>query len=358
MTSAGDVLDGPNTNPLVIFRQGAGHVQPNAARNPGMVFDSSFGDCLSFICGVKPGGGCTGVNPISPSDMNTASIALGAMPGSQAVKRRVTNVGGSAATYTASFTGLAGIDVVVSPASLTLATGETREFTVTLTNVSAPVNAYRGGQLTLSDGTHNVRIPVVVRPVIFSAPAEVSGSYSVKFGYSGPFTATPRGLVAATKTPGSVATGGTVDIPVTIPAGTTYARFSLFDSEVSQSSDLDLEVYNSANTLVGSSGGSTAAEEVNLVNPAAGTYRVRVVGFAVPVGAADFKLFNWALDSTNLNNMGVTAPGAATLGTTGVISISTNVPPLLPLLPSTKYLGSVVYTGGASGQTIVRIDTP
>ena len=28
MTSAGDVLDGPNTNPLVIFRQGAGHVRP------------------------------------------------------------------------------------------------------------------------------------------------------------------------------------------------------------------------------------------------------------------------------------------------------------------------------------------
>ena len=29
MTTAYDVLDGPNTNPLVIFRQGAGHVRPN-----------------------------------------------------------------------------------------------------------------------------------------------------------------------------------------------------------------------------------------------------------------------------------------------------------------------------------------
>jgi len=355
MTTAGDVLDGPNTIPAVIFRQGAGHVQPNAARNPGLVFDSGFADWLSFICGVQPGGGCTGVTPINPSNMNTASIALGAMPGSQVVKRRVTNVGGSSATYTPSFTGLVGISTVVSPATLTLASGETKEFTVTFTNASAPVNVYQGGQLTLSDGTHNVRIPVVVRPVIFSAPAEVSGSYSVKFGYTGAFTATPRGLVAAVKTPGSVATGGVVNIPVTIPAGTTYARFSLFDSEVSQPSDLDLEVYNSSNTLVGSSGGSTAAEEVNLLNPAAGTYTVRVVGFAVPVGAANFTLFNWALGSTDAGNMSVTAPAAATLGTTGTIGISTSVP---PLLSATKYLGSVVYSGGASGQTIVRIDTP
>jgi hypothetical protein len=30
-------------------------VQPNAARNPGLVFDSGFGDWLSFICGAQPG---------------------------------------------------------------------------------------------------------------------------------------------------------------------------------------------------------------------------------------------------------------------------------------------------------------
>ena len=35
MTTGYDVLDGPNTNPLVIFRQGAGHVQPNSRSRPG-----------------------------------------------------------------------------------------------------------------------------------------------------------------------------------------------------------------------------------------------------------------------------------------------------------------------------------
>jgi Subtilase family/Fibronectin type-III domain/Peptidase inhibitor I9/PA domain len=356
MTSAGDVLDGPNTNPLVIFRQGAGHVRPSSATNPGLVFDSGFNDWLGFLCGTQlPTSFCTsaGVPVIAPSNMNVASIALGALPGSQAVKRRVTNVGGNPATYTPSVAGLAGIGVSVSPASLTLAAGETKEFTVTFTNASAAVNAYAGGQLTLSDGTHNVRIPVVVRPVVFSAPAEVNGSYSVKFGYSGAFSATARGLVAAATATGSVATGGSAQFQVTVPTGMTYARFSLFDSEVSQPSDIDLVVVGPG--VSGTSGGSTSAEEVNFINPPAGVYTATVQGFAVPVGSATFKLFSWALGSTAAGNMTVTAPAAAVQGQTGAIGIATS-----GLTAGTKYLGSVVY-GGAAGlpnPTMVRIDTP
>ena len=350
MTTAGDVLDGPNTNPLVIFRQGAGHVRPSAATNPGLVFDSNFSDWLSFICGVQPGGGCSGVTPMDASDLNVASVAIGALPGTQSVKRRVTNVGGSPATYSASLTGLAGIGMVMSPASLVLQAGQTREITLTFTNSTAPVNSYRGGQLTLSDGTHNVRVPVVIRPVVFSAPAQASGSYSVKFGYTGAFSATARGLVAATTQTGSVATGGEVQFLVTLPAGMTYARFSLFDSEVSQPSDLDMVVTGPAS---GSSGGPTTAEEVNFSNPPAGVYTVSVQGFAVPNGAASFKLFSWALGSTAAGNLTITAPASAISGTTGTIGISTS-----GLTAGTKYLGSVVY-GGTSGlpvPTIVRID--
>jgi hypothetical protein len=70
-------------------------------------------------------------------------------------------------------------------------------------------------------------------------------------------------------------------IPVAIPAGTTYARFSLFDADVNAGSDIDLCVANSAGTIVGASGSGTSAEEVNLVNPAAGTYTVVVQGWGV-----------------------------------------------------------------------------
>ena len=68
-----------------------------------------------------------------------------------------------------------------------------------------------GGQITWTGGNgERVRIPVVVRPVALTAPPSVTSngraiSYTVTFGYDGPFTATARGLVPATVTPGSVA---------------------------------------------------------------------------------------------------------------------------------------------------------
>src|SRR4029450_2230047 len=54
MTTGSDVLDGgvpaPNTNPVLIFRQGAGHVEPNSAADPGLVFDHGFLDWLAMLC--------------------------------------------------------------------------------------------------------------------------------------------------------------------------------------------------------------------------------------------------------------------------------------------------------------------
>ena len=118
-------------------------------------------------------------------------------------------------------------------------------------------------------------------------------------------------------------------------------------------SDIDLDVYLGA-TRVGSSGGGTSAEEVNLVNPAAGSYTVYVHGWGVP-GTASFTLFTWLLDSTAAGNMTVSAPGSATIGGTGAIGLTFS-----GLAPATKYLGSVAYSGasGMPNPTIVRVDTP
>lgn len=370
MTTGSDVLDGPNTNPLVIFRQGAGHVVPNNAADPGLVFDSNVNDWLAFLCGTT-----TGVNPstcstlgglgysFDASDMNTASIAIGDLAGVQTVKRRVTNVGQGKTTYTASLAGMTGFDVVISPSSLTLNPGETKQFTVSFTRTSATLNAYTGGQLTWTDGTHNVRVPVVVRPVALAAPVQVSGSYSVRFGYTGSFAATARGLIPATTTDGTItddptdtfAPGGpgTVSFSVAIPAGTTYARFSLFDANVSPASDIDLYVYRGT-TLVGGSGSGTSNEEVNLINPVADTYTVYVHGYDVAT-SANFTLFNWLLGSTDAGNMTVSAPTTATTGALATIDLSFS-----GLAPGTRYLGSVAYSGiaGLPNPTIVRVDVP
>lgn len=376
MTTAYDVLDGgtpaPNTNPVLIFRQGAGHVQPNSAMDPGLVYDSGFNDWLALICATQPQGleaTCSALwaagYPKDASDLNQASIAIGDLAGVQTIKRKLKNVSGKPLTISASVTGTGGFTTVVSPASLTLAPGQEGSSTVTFTRTTATLNAYTGGQLTWTGGGYTVRSPIVVRPVALAAPASVSStggavSYPVTFGYTGPFSATARGLVPATITPGTVADDPTDSacsltspnaqlIPVTIPAGTTYARFSLFDADVSPGADIDLCVANSAGTIVGASGSGTSAEEVNLLNPPTGDYTVVVQGWGV-VGSSPFKLHTWLLDSAAAGNMSVTAPASAVTGTIG-LSFS-------GLAAGTKYLGSVAY-GGAAGMpnpTIVRVD--
>ncbi len=366
MTTGYDVLDvnangSPISDATRIFRQGAGHVAPMKTADPGLVFDSGFNDWIGFLCGTQlPVASCTaaGIPVIEPSNLNGASIAVGALAGTQTITRTVTNVGSATETYTPSVAGLTGVTVAMLPATLTVPKNGKASFTLTFTRTTAALNAYTGGQFTLigTDPNHRVRLPVVVRPVALSAPAEVGASYGLTFGYTGAFTATPRGMVPAATSTGSIVTDATLDFQVTVPAGTTYARFSLFDSDISQPSDLDLEVYGPTGAPVGGSGGGTSAEEVNLLNPAPGVYTVRVVGYAIPVGTANFTLFNWTLGAAAAApaNMVVSAPASAVQGPATIGLSFSN------LTSGTRYLGSVAYAGvaGLPNPTIVRVNAP
>ena len=269
---------------------------------------------------------------------------------------------------------MTGLTVNVNPSSFSINPGQTKTLEITIANATAALNAYVGGQFRLSDGTHVVRVPLVVRPVALGVTAEVTStggpvSYDMKFGYTGPFSATPRGLIPAVTASGTIAddpadggctgvsgltpTASNIVLPaVPVPAGTTYARFSLFDANASPASDIDMCVYRGT-TLVGSSGSGTSAEVVNLVNPTAGSYTVVLHGFAVPAGGASFTQFSWALGTADAGNMTVTAPASATIGTTGTITLAFS-----GLTPGTKYLGSVAYSGAASlpNPTIVRVN--
>ena len=391
MTSGCDLVSGADP-----FAQGAGHIAPNSAADPGLVYDHGLKDWFAFLCGTT-----SGINPdvcsrladrgysFDPSDLNGASIAISALPGSQTVKRTVTNVGSSTATYTASASGLAGVDVSVSPSSITLAPGESASFDVTITNVSAPLDIYVSGHLTWSDGTHNVRIPVVVAPsVAFTAPSAVSGAgttgslnFDLSFGYAGDYAAGLHGLVAADMQADTVEDDpadninvalGTCDFSsypalpfpcvgitwhiVSVPAGSSFARISLFDDYTDGADDLDLYVFDSGLGFVDSSGSGTSAEEVNLVAPSDTTYYVAVHGWGTDGPDANYTLFSWAIPSAaGSSNMSLSgAPSSVTPGDTATVTLD-----WFGLSAGTKYLGAVSHSDGVDplGLTLVMIDT-
>ena len=375
MTSGTDVLDGPNTNPLVIFRQGAGHIKPNSAADPGLVYNNSFNDWLAFLCGTTNGvdpATCTALAnagySLEPSNLNVASIAIGDLAGVQTVTRKVTNVGTTAATYTPSTTGLAGITVNVNPGSLSLSPGQTGTFTVMFTRTTAPLNSYVGGQLTWTGDGHTVRIPMVIRPVALAAPLEVSGdasgiSYSVKTGYSGTLNFAARGLVPATTFAETVAQDpdqtfnpadptGTIHEDIVVPAGLKLFRAGIDEGFITPSgTDLDVYVYRGG-VRVGQASDGDSNEMVTFADPPAGTYTVYVHGFNTNGPSASFTLFSWQLGSTSAGNMTVPGPATATIGGTVPVDLS-----FTGLLSGTWYLGQTVYNDGSSdiGTTIINV---
>ena len=375
MTSAGDVLDGPNTHPLVIFRQGAGHVAPNSAADPGLVFNNGFNDWVAFLCGTTTGvvspGFCASLVaagfPTDPSDFNGASIAIGDLAGVQTVTRKVTNVGGVTATYEASVSGLAGIDTVVTPSTLTLNPGETKPFTVSFTESTASLGAYAGGQLTWTDGSHDVRIPLIVKPVAIAAPAEVSGSaagfsYDVTTGYAGTLDYAARGLVAGTETDTNVTQDpnqsfsrtdptGTFSQDIVVPAGLSLFRVGIDEAFIANAgTDLDVFLYNGT-TFIAQAADGDSNEMITLVSPAAATYTVYVHGFFTNGPSTDFTLFSWQVPTTDSGNINLPASAAATVG--GSISVDLT---FSGLAADTWYLGQVVYGNpGTIGSTIVNV---
>jgi subtilisin family serine protease len=362
------------------FGAGSGQVQPNKAVDPGLVYDAGFNDYLAFLKGQ---GLCcatsAGIPALDASDLNQPSLSVGDLAGVQTLHRTVTNVGGSAATYNATLVAPAGFTVNVIPSSFTIPAGGTQSFDVTITRTDGPLNTFRFGSLTWSDGTHSVKSPISVRPVAIAAPAQLnltgtsgSTSYGIKMGYNGTLAYAKRGLI-----PSQVFSGTVPDDPtdnfntgnpagnqgisthdIVVPAGTSVFRISMFDPETDGEDDIDLYLYrvnaDSSLTLVGLSGGGTSAEQIQLANPPAATYRLFVHGWQTDGPDANYSLHSWTLGTADAGNMTVTGPATATIGGTGTVNLSWT-----GLDAGKKYLGQLRYDEGATthGTTIVRVDS-
>ncbi|KAJ4911011.1 Subtilisin-like protease SBT5.4 [Raphanus sativus] len=154
------------------FGYGSGHVQPNKASHPGLVYDLNTGDYLDFLCAIgyankvvqlfadDPLYTCrTGANLL---DFNYPSITVPKLTDSVTITRKLTNVG-PPSTYRAYFRAPLGVEVSVEPKLLTFSkVGEEKMFQMTLQVKSAKALGYLFGELTWTDTKHHVRSPIVV----------------------------------------------------------------------------------------------------------------------------------------------------------------------------------------------------
>jgi hypothetical protein len=354
MTSATDTVSSANDP----FAQGAGFVNPNGAADPGLVYPTTPNEWRQYMVsqGAIFNPPFDTLEPISGPNLNQASIAIGSLAGSATVTRHVKNVGASTATYNAS-ANVPGMEVTVTPSTLTLEPGETGNFTVTFARDGAEFDAYAKGSLTWSNTSHSVRIPVAVRPVPVAAPEEIHGDasasgsqeFSVTPGFTGDLATTIAGLVGVTPVADSVTTGAFDDVTpvadadtkvfhVAVPVGTRAARFSL-DSD-DDTADLDLFVYRDGE-LVDLSASGSADEQVTMLDPEDGDYDIYVNGFTTPGGSTSFHLANFVVPAADAGNASVTPnPAAVTQGVPTTLTASWT-----GLDPAKRWFGLVGYTG-------------
>jgi subtilisin family serine protease len=356
---------------------GAGHVVPGSAFDPGLVYDSTPTEWLQYACGIgqlqliAAPGTCDAIGSIDPSNLNYPSVAVGDLAGKQTVTRTVTNTSKFPALYVAQATAPTGFTAKVSPPVILLAGGKSKTFTVTLTRTTAAIGAWSFGSLKWVDlFGHKVTSPIAVRPVAVAAPAEVAGSgasgssaLSVTSGFTGTLSTAVSGLTAANVTTMAftganptfvpVESGSVKKVTVTVPAGTTLARFSTFDADVPAGTDVDMFVYPAGNTStqVASSAGGTAQESVTLTDP--GSYDVYVHLFAA-TGAPTVPQFTWVVPGAAAGNLTATpASQSVTTGTTAMVTLNWT-----GLAAGTRYLGAVGYSDGTNtiGQTIISVN--
>ncbi|KAL3820811.1 hypothetical protein ACJIZ3_006716 [Penstemon smallii] len=153
------------------FDFGSGHIRPNKATDPGLVYDLTVNDYLDFLCGI--GYNETVIRQFSGSahncpknysllSFNYPSITVPNLNSSAVtLTRKLKNVG-MPGTYVAYLRQPKGFSASVEPKTLKFKKiGQEKTFTVTVEKTRGSKD-FEFGLLTWTDGQHYVRSPVLV----------------------------------------------------------------------------------------------------------------------------------------------------------------------------------------------------
>ncbi len=370
------------------FDYGGGHIVPNKALHPGLVYDVSDDEYDAFACGTASPAvssarcaelGTAGYSYLA-RDLNQPSLSVSRLANQETVTRRITNVGEESESYTVEISPPPGIDVNVTPPTITLGPGTSATFDVTLTYASGPMDLWRFGALTWVSEDHDVRSAIAVKPTSITAPKEIvslggtgSKTFAVEFGYNGSYRPGVHGLNLPHIESGFVdndpsktftrrTNNGVTQHVLIVAQDQLFLRFSLFDALTDGDDDLDMYVYycgldGTACSRIGESGEPTSEEQFNLYRPAPGVYGVYVHGFQTDEVSggpgSNYQLLAWSFGNVDdKGNMTATGPAFVSAGTTADITINWS-----GLLSSTIYLGGISHNTpqGLSELTLVTI---
>lgn len=166
-----------NSEEATPFDYGCGHVSPNQADDPGLVYDLSTKDYLNLLCAdgyttqqlktyfLEGEEDYKCPNSTGQVDLNYPAIIVPYLNKTVTVSRRVKNVG-LPGTYWALVRAPKGVSVTVKPSVLSFeGLGEEKEYTVTIDEVGKDQKStddYYFGEMAWVDGKHLVKSPIGV----------------------------------------------------------------------------------------------------------------------------------------------------------------------------------------------------
>ncbi|MDO6695855.1 S8 family serine peptidase [Aliiglaciecola sp. 3_MG-2023] len=393
------------------FDYGAGHVEPNLAVDPGLVYDANEYDYWAYLCGQgessftesTSGFSCAAFEsagyPTDASDLNIASIAIDQLAETQTITRYVTNVSDSD-SYVATVEAPEGIDVTVSVLDWdtgSITDSDTMSFDdsglgiyqLTFSkNDSAIFDEWTFGSVTWSDGTHSVRSPIAIvptEPVRVTVPETVNltttssaarVTLSADVGYNGRLYVQGIGLDESTTQIASVSQDedqtfafnepGLGFYWLNVPEGTRIAKIAIKPDDLpNPAMDLDLYVWACPQfscTQVGSSLNFDSNESVTLIDPVPlanlpglDTYIVFVHGWDMAgEGPTDVPIHVWTVDESGTSNMTVRASSRAVAGRSSRVYVG-----MYGLQAGENYVGGVIYkdeNGDENALTVLDVE--